>query len=101
MSEQFGVRVHGGSVRFPVRVQPRASRSEVGGVRGTALNVRLTATPTNGAANEELIRLLADVLQVTRRSVRIVGGATSRTKIIEVDGLEPQRVLRLASRPQP
>lgn len=91
MSEQLDVRTRGSGVRFAVRVQPRASRAEVAGVHGTALKVRLTAAPIAGAANEALIALLADVLQVTPRSIRIVAGATARTKMIDVDGVDRAR----------
>ena len=86
-----------GALRFAVRVQPRSSRSAVEGVHGGALKVRLTAPPVDGAANEALVALLADELGVPRRSVRIVGGETSRTKIVEVRGIAAAVVERLAS----
>ena len=94
-----GLRVEerAGGVRFAVRVQPRASRSGVEGVHGEALKVRLTAPPVDGAANEALLALLADALAVRPRAVRIVSGAASRTKLIEVDGVAAERVRRLAS----
>jgi uncharacterized protein (TIGR00251 family) len=72
-------------VRFDVRVQPRASRNEIAGVRNGVLRVRLTAPPVEGAANEGLIDFLADELGVARRQVRIVSGFGSRNKVIEVD----------------
>lgn len=83
-------------VRFTVRVQPRASRNEVCGVHGDALKVRLSAPPVDGAANEALIDLLAQSLGVARRAVRIVAGATGRSKIVDVDGVRAAQVLRLA-----
>lgn len=85
-----------GSIRFAVRVQPRASRSEVAGVHGDALKVRLAAPPVDGAANEALVELLADVLGVRTGAVRIVSGRTGRTKIVEVDGVDAAAVRRLA-----
>lgn len=72
-------------MRFDVRVQPRASRNEIAGVRNGVLRVRLTAPPVEGAANEGLIDFLADELGVARRQVRIVSGFGSRNKVIEVD----------------
>jgi hypothetical protein len=72
-------------VRIDVRVQPRASRNEIAGVRNGVLRVRLTAPPVEGAANEGLIEFLADELGVARRQVRIVSGFGSRNKVIEVD----------------
>jgi len=74
-----------GVVRFDVRVQPRASRTAVGGAHGGALRVRLSAPPVDGAANAALVDALADALGVPRRAVRIVAGATSRGKVVEVD----------------
>jgi uncharacterized protein (TIGR00251 family) len=85
-----------GCVRFAVRVQPRASRSEIAGIHGDALKVRLSAPPVDGAANVALVELLADALGVQRRHVRIVSGATSRGKIVEVDGASVENILRLA-----
>jgi uncharacterized protein (TIGR00251 family) len=87
---------HGESLRFGVRVQPRASRTEVVGLHGDALRVRLSAPPVDGAANDALVELLAAALAVPCRSVRIVAGSTSRSKIVEVDGVDAENVRRLA-----
>ena len=84
-------------VRVSVRVQPRASRSEIIGQHGAALKVRLQAPPVDGAANEALVHLLADSLGVSRRSVRVVAGAASRTKTVEVDGTTEAAVRALAA----
>lgn len=85
-------------VRFEVRVQPRASRNEVTGEREGALRVRLTAPPVEGAANEALIELLAKALHVAKRDVRIVSGASSRTKVVEVDGVMAEHVQSITPR---
>lgn len=77
----------GNGVRFSVHVQPRAARSGIAGVHGSAVKVRLQAPPVDGAANEALIALLAGSLGVPRREVLILAGATSRTKRVEVRGL--------------
>lgn len=84
------------SVRFDVHVQPRASRSEIVGEHGGALKVRLAAPPVEGAANEALVELLAGALHVPRRDVRIVSGAASRRKVVEVDGVDARLVTALA-----
>jgi uncharacterized protein (TIGR00251 family) len=73
-------------VRFGVRVQPRASRNEVSGIREGRLVVRVTAPPVDRAANEAVVRLLAEWLDVPRAAVRIVGGETGRTKVVEIAG---------------
>ena len=87
-----------GGVRFSVRVQPRASRSEVCGVHGGALKIRLGAPPVDGAANEALVQLLADELGVPRRTIRIVSGTASRSKVVQVDGIAADLIERLAAR---
>ena len=87
-----------GAVRFCVRVQPRAPRTEIVGALGGALKIRLQAPPVDGAANEALVTFLADELGVSRRGVRIVSGATSRSKMVEVDGIAPGAVSRLLER---
>jgi uncharacterized protein (TIGR00251 family) len=78
-----------------VRVQPRASRTEVAGTQQGALKVRLQAPPVDGAANEALVDFLAESLGVPRRQVRIVSGATARTKVVEVTGVDVDAVMRL------
>ena len=90
------VRASDAGVRFAVRVQPRASRSELVGVHGDAMKVRLSAPPVDGAANEALVELIAELLGVGRRAVRIVSGESSRSKVVEVEGVTAAAVLRLA-----
>jgi len=91
------VEVRGASIRVPVHVQPRASRSEVVGTHGAALKVRLLAPPVDGAANEALVALLADRLGVARRAVKVVAGASSRAKTVEVEGTTEAAVRALAA----
>jgi len=87
-----------GVVRFGVRVQPRASRSEIAGLHGDALKVRLTAPPVDGAANAALIELLADRLAVSRSAVRVVTGEHARDKVVEVVGVGAESVRRLVTK---
>jgi hypothetical protein len=86
-----------GAVRFSVRVQPRSSRTGVEGVHGDALKVRVNAPPVDGAANEAVVEVLAEALGVPRRSVRIVAGESSRTKVVEVDGVSAEAVRSLGA----
>lgn len=81
-------------VRLRVRIQPRASRSELTGVRGDALWVRIAAPPVDGKANDALIRFLAERLGVGREEIRIRSGKTGRHKLLEVDGLAAPEVGR-------
>jgi uncharacterized protein (TIGR00251 family) len=78
--------------RLTVKVHPRARRSALAGRLGDAYKLDLTAPPVEGKANEECVRFFAEWARVPRTSVHIVTGLTSRTKIIEIEGL-PQEEL--------
>ena len=75
-----------------VRVIPRASKAGIAGMRGDDLLVRLNAAPVDGAANAELIEVLADAFGVARRSVEIVSGERSRQKRVRITGATKQPV---------
>jgi uncharacterized protein (TIGR00251 family) len=78
--------------RITVRVQPKAKRSEVVAYADGVLKVRVAAVPEKGRANQELVRLLAEVLGVPRSAVTIERGATSRTKLVRIEGLSDEEV---------
>jgi uncharacterized protein len=86
------VQERAGAVRFSVRVLPRNARSTVWGVHAGVLKVKLQAAPVDGAANEELITVLAEWLDVPPRAVAIVSGAHSRSKFVEISGVSADRV---------
>jgi len=90
--------VQGGHIVFNVKVVPRASRSELVGEQDGALRVRIAAPPVDGAANEELIRLLARKLEVKPSAVAILSGQGSRTKRITVRGITPQALEALTAK---
>jgi uncharacterized protein len=77
-----------GGIVIDVRVIPRAGKSGIAGTRGDALLVRLHAAPVEGAANEELIEVMAGALGVAKRAVTLAGGARSRQKRVHVSGLD-------------
>jgi uncharacterized protein len=76
-----------GAIEFDVRVVPRASKSEVVGEHDGALKLRIAAPPVDGAANAELIKLLAKRFAVTKANVEIISGETSKTKRVRITGL--------------
>jgi uncharacterized protein (TIGR00251 family) len=84
-----------GGISFAVRVIPRAGRSAIGGTRDGALIVRVNAAPVDGAANDELIEMLASALRVPRRSVVIVSGERGRLKRIQVSGIDAAAAARV------
>jgi len=81
-----------------IRVIPRASASKVDGMRGGAWLVRLRTPPIDGAANAELIEVLASTLRIARRDIAIVAGEKSRLKRVSISGLDAATVAaRLAT----
>jgi len=76
-----------------MRVVPRAGRSAFAGFRAGAVLVRLAAAPVQGAANDELIALIARTLGVPKRDVAIVAGERARTKRVRVVGMSAAQVL--------
>ena len=78
-----------GSLTFRVRVVPRASRSEIVGEHDGALRARVAAPPVDGAANEELVRLLARSCKLSSSAIVIVAGHTSKLKTVKAMGLKP------------
>lgn len=85
------------TARLIVQVQPRASRSEVAGRYGDAVKIRLAAPPVDGAANEELVRFVAELLKVPKSAVTITAGLTAKRKTLEIAGVSPEAVNEIAS----
>jgi uncharacterized protein len=81
-----------GSVTFDVRVIPRASKTEIAGEHDGALKIKLTSPPVEGAANDELIRILAKGFGVSKSQVEIISGSSSRSKRVRVRGVEPAKI---------
>lgn len=80
------VRQVGDELVLSLRVQPRASRSEVLEVRDGRLLIRTTAAPADGKANKAAIRLLADFLGIAPSRISLVRGQTQRNKTVRVSG---------------
>lgn len=77
-----------------MHVVPRARTTDVAGRHGDALKIRLAAPPVDGAANEELVRFLAERLAVPRSAVTIAAGHTGRRKTVRIAGVATADVLR-------
>ena len=87
------IRIQEGAVRVAVKVQPRASKNEIGEVLGDELKIKVTAPPVDSAANEALVRFLAEKLDCPPRSVQLVRGQTSRHKIVSVHGMSAENIV--------
>lgn len=80
-----------------MHVQPRASRSQVHGIHGSALRIRVQAPPADGRANEAVVRTLAAALGLATRDVQLVAGLKGREKRVRVFG-DPSTLERAVRR---
>ena len=74
---------------LPVRAQPGARKDAILGERAGALRVSVTAAPEKGRANEAIVELLAESLNLKRSAIRLLGGETSRDKRLRIEGVAP------------
>lgn len=90
-------------MRVSVRVYPAAKRPSVGGRYGSSeppvLVVRVAAPAVDGKANDAVLESVATAFGVPRRSARIVSGARSRTKVVEIEGADPNVLTTLVAAP--
>jgi uncharacterized protein (TIGR00251 family) len=88
------LRVQADGILLSVKLQPRASANEIGEALGSELRIKVTAPPVDAAANEALVKLLAQQLDCPRNHVELVRGHTSRHKTIKLHGLTAEDVLK-------
>ncbi len=85
----------GGALILTVRVVPRASKSEIMGEHDGALKIRIAAPPVDGAANQELIKVLARFFEVAKSAIEIISGETSTTKRVRIKGANAQKLAQI------
>jgi uncharacterized protein (TIGR00251 family) len=78
-----------------IKLQPRASSNEIGKPLGDELRIKVTAPPVDSAANEALIRLLTEVMNVPRNRVELIRGNTSRHKVVKLYGVKLEQAARV------
>jgi uncharacterized protein (TIGR00251 family) len=93
MSTPAFLRVQADGILLSIKLQPRAAANQVGEPLGNELRMKVTAPPVDAAANEALVKLLAEILDCPRNRVELVRGHTSRHKVIKVFGLSEEAVL--------
>lgn len=76
-----------GRLLVTIHAKPRAKQSKIRGIREGGLEVAVAAPPVDGAANEEIVRALADWLDVPKRDIEIVRGTSGREKIVAIRGV--------------
>lgn len=75
-------------ITIEVKVEPRSSKKGISGLMGNVVKVKLTAAPVDGAANEQLIEVIADATGLRKSAIRIIRGSSAKRKIIEIKGVE-------------
>jgi uncharacterized protein (TIGR00251 family) len=93
MSKPTFLRAESEGVMLSVKLQPRASANEIGEALGDELRIKVTAPPVDSAANEALIRLLAETLDCPRNRIELVRGNTSRHKVLRLHGISAEIAL--------
>jgi uncharacterized protein (TIGR00251 family) len=91
-TENF-LRAHADGVLLSVKLQPRASKNEIGAPLGGELKIKVTVPPVDAAANEALVKYLAEKLDCPRGKVELIRGHTSRHKTVKLHGLKLENVL--------
>ena len=86
------LRTQADGVLLSVKLQPRASANEITGPMGDELRIKVTAPPVDSAANEALVRFLAERLHCARGCVELLRGQTSRHKVIKLYGMSMDEV---------
>lgn len=86
-----------GGTLLLVKLQPRASKNEICAPLGDELKIKVTAPPVDAAANEALVKFLAEKLDCSRGRVELIRGHTSRHKTIKLHGFKPEDILQKIS----
>ncbi|MCX8086291.1 MAG: DUF167 family protein [Rhodocyclaceae bacterium] len=86
------LRVEGERVILNLYVQPGAKKTEIVGVHGDALKLKLAAPPVEGKANAALLAFLAAQVGARKTAVEIVSGETSRLKRVRICGIAPEAI---------
>jgi len=91
-AEKQTINIHSGKMgaAITVKVIPRSSRNEIAGIQedGT-IKIRVTAAPVEGQANKALVEFLAEVLDIAKSKIEIIGGLSGRIKLITILDLDP------------
>ncbi|MCX7176710.1 MAG: DUF167 family protein [Proteobacteria bacterium] len=96
MSEAW-LRGGGAALVLTLHIQPGAKKTEIVGLHGEALKIRLAAPPVDGKANECLIAFLAQTLGIAKSGIELVSGASSRAKRVHIEGVDAETVRRKLS----
>jgi len=86
-----------GCVTLTLHIQPGAKKTELAGLHGDALKIRLAAPPVDGKANEALLKFIAETLGMAKTAITLKSGHTSRRKVLEIKGADRIAIAALAA----
>ncbi len=86
-----------GCVTLTLHIQPGAKKTELAGLHGDALKIRLAAPPVDGKANEALLKFIAETLGMAKTAITLKSGHTSRRKVLEIKGADRIAIAVLAA----
>ena len=95
MSLPTYLRATPGGTLLAIKLQPRAFANEIGEALGDELKIKVTAPPVDSAANESLVKFLAEHLGCAKNRVELLRGHTSRHKTVKLHGFTPEEVAAL------
>ena len=87
------LRVQSDGLLLAVKLQPRAAVNQIGKLLGKELRIKVTAPPADAAANEALLRFLAETLHCPRNCVELIRGHTSRHKVLKLHGISAETAI--------
>lgn len=90
MPTENGFRLRGTQLILYLYVQPRASKATWGSIRENKIKLRITAAPVGGQANKQCIAFLSKALRVPKSDISILQGETSRSKVIQINNIDPK-----------
>lgn len=93
-TSQLTIKTQGPNVTFPVKVVPGSSRTQIVGLLGPALKVKISAPPEKGKANQELTKFLSQILDLPHSAVAVTSGPTNPQKEITCQNLDPQTLIQ-------
>lgn len=86
-----------GCVTLTLHIQPGAKKTELAGLHGDALKIRLAAPPVDGKANKALLKFIAETLGMAKTAITLKSGHTSRRKVLEIKGADRIAIAALAA----
>lgn len=88
------LKADGDGVILNLHIQPGAKQTEIVGLHGDALKIRLAAPPVDGKANAALVAFVAAKVSLGKTAVEVISGQTSRAKRVRIAGVMPANVLK-------